>query len=58
MNSSDKKKCIKQFWKYNIHPITGAIGSSKSTKVEGTGFIKTKKVPKSNSNQFKNVSWY
>lgn len=49
---------IKQFWKYNINPITGFIGSSKSTKVEGTGFIKTKSIPKSNSNQFKNVNWY
>jgi len=58
MNSSERKKCIKQFWEYNIHPITGFIGSSKGTKVEGAGFIKTKTVPKSNSNQFKNVSWY
>ena len=58
MNYSKKKECIKQFWKYNIHPITGCIGSSKSTKVEGSGFIKTKTVPKSNSNQFKNRNWY
>jgi hypothetical protein len=58
MISSKKEACIKQFWKYNIHPITGFIGSSKSTKVGGSGFIKTKTVPKSNSNQFKNVNWY
>jgi len=58
MNSIEKKACIKQFWKYNIHPITGFIGSNKSTKVEGSGFIKTKTVPKSNTNRFKNVNWF
>jgi hypothetical protein len=58
MTREERKAKVREFWKHDIHPVTGMYSGSQSTRVTGSGSVSLLNIPKNSSNQFKNVGWY